>query len=142
MATDIEVRVERLEKQVEPLKAKVHELDTWAGPGQGQSLSANLAELRQEFKRFAKVQHTHSVKLDILTRDVSGLKTDVAGLKTDMVEVKTDVAVLKTDVAELKTDVAGLKTDVTVLKTDMVEVKDKLSEILDRLPPRQESPES
>jgi chromosome segregation ATPase len=133
-------RVDRLEQQVEPLKAKVQELDTWAGRGQNDTLSANLAELRQDFKKFAKVQAGHTRRLDALTKDVAGLKTDVAGLKTDVAGLKTDVAVLKTDVAGLKTDVAGLKTDVAGLKKDMVEVKDRLSEILDRLPARREAP--
>lgn len=126
MTATLSERVDRLERQVGPLKAKVHELDTWAGRGQNETLSANLAELRQDFKKFAKVQAGHTRRLDALTKDVAGLKADVA-------ELKTDVAVLKTDVAELKIDVAGLKTD-------MAEVKDRLSEILDRLPPRQQAP--
>ncbi len=96
MSTGLEDRVERLEQKVDhlvneevrPLKAQVDRLDTWAGPGQNETLSSNLAELRKMFRSFAKVQAGHTRKLDTLTKDVAGLKTDVAGLKADMVEVK------------------------------------------------------
>jgi chromosome segregation ATPase len=168
----LEERVEQLEQQVDhlaneqvkPLKEQVARLDTWAGPGQNATLSANLAEfrkqvsgelaeLRKDFAKFGKVQSKHAQILKTLTGDVTTLKTDVAALKTDVAALKTDVAALKTDVATLKTDVATLKTDVATLKTDvatlktdvaglksdMVEVKGALSEILDRLPQRKEA---
>jgi chromosome segregation ATPase len=144
MTAALEERVERLEQavdhlaneRVKPLETQVKRLDTWAGPGQNETLSANmaefrkevsgkLAELRKDFDKFGKVQSAHARTLKTLAGDVATLKTDVA-------ELKTDVATLKTDVAELKTDVA-------TLKTDMVEVKGTLSEILDRLPPRREA---
>jgi len=117
-----------LEERVTRLEKKVERLETWAGPGQNESFSESLAELRKKFDDFGKTQARHTKKLDDLTADVAVLKTDVAGLKADMVEVK----------AVLMTDVAGLKTDVATLKSDMVEVKGTLGEILDRLPPRRE----
>ena len=116
MTAELQERVERLEqrvdhlanKRVKPLEVQVERLDTWAGPGHNATLSDHLAELRQKFDKFDKVQSRDTRILNTLTKDVSGLKTDVA----------------------------GLKTDVATLKTDMVEVKSSLSEILDRLPPR------
>ena len=88
MNPSLKERVERLEQRVEPLEAKVHQLDTWAGPGQNASLSDNLADLRRQFAVFGKVQERHTQQLEVLTKDVAGLKADVAGLKADMVEVK------------------------------------------------------
>jgi archaellum component FlaC len=123
MTAALEERVERLEQavdhlaneRVKPLETQVERLDTWAGPGQNETLSANmaefrkevsgqLAELRKDFDKFGKVQSAHARTLKTLARDVATLKTDVAELKTDMVEVKGT-----------------------------------LSEILDRLPPRREA---
>jgi hypothetical protein len=66
-------------------------------------------ELLELPRRFAEYTAATDKRLDILTSDVSVLKTDVAGLKTDVSVLKTDVAGLKTDVAELKTDVGALK---------------------------------
>ncbi len=125
MTAELDERVERLEQvvdhlaneRVKPLEVQVERLDTWAGPGQNATLSANLAafrkemagkltELRRDFDKFGKVQDRHARMLKTLTGDVATLKTDVA-----------------------------------TLKTDMVEVKGTLGEILDRLPPRQETPD-
>jgi chromosome segregation ATPase len=133
-----EERLERLEQTVKPLEVRVKRLEDWAGPGQNETLSANLADLRKQFDRFAKVQSKHTQILETLTTDVAGLTARVGTLETDVATLKTDVAELKTDVAELKTDVAELKTDVATLKTDMRDVKGTLSEILLRLPPRPE----
>lgn len=108
---------------MDPLEAHVKRLDTWAGPGQNETFSANLVDIRRQMTIFGRIQASHTLKLDALTEDVTRLKTD-------MIEVKTDIAGLKADVAVLKTDVAGLKAD-------MIEVKGTLGEILDRLPPRQ-----
>lgn len=96
MRAALEERVGRLEKKVEqlaneevmPLKAKVHELDTWAGPGQNMTFSDSLADFRKQLAAFGKVQAAHTEKLNILTKDVAVLKADMAGLKADMVEVK------------------------------------------------------
>jgi chromosome segregation ATPase len=143
MSLTTEQRLEGLEELVKPLPVrigtledKVHQLETWAGPGQNEGLSRNIIAFRKETNR----------KLDGLTKDVAELKTNVAGLQTDVAELKTNVAGLQTDVAELKTNVAGLQTDVAELKTDVaelktnladftVEVRGALAEILDRLPP-------
>jgi chromosome segregation ATPase len=120
----LEERLERLEQTVKPLEVRVKRLEDWAGPGQNEMLSANLADLRGQFDRFAKVQSKHTRILETLTTDVAGLTARVGALETD--------------VAELRTDVAGLKTDVAELKADMRDVKGTLSEILLRLPPRPE----
>jgi len=92
----------------------VHNLETWAGPGQAGALTAGQQELRADLAKIRQTQAQH-------TRLLAGLGSDVATLKTD--------------VATLKTDVATLKTDVATLKTDMAEVKDAVRVILRRLPP-------
>jgi predicted nuclease with TOPRIM domain len=88
VTTTLEERVERLEQTVEPLTDRVKQLETWAGPGQNEMFSTNLADLRKRLDNFGKVQSKHTRMLSTLTKDVAGLKTDVATLKTDMVEVK------------------------------------------------------
>jgi hypothetical protein len=135
-------------QQIRALQVRVSKLETWAGPGQADALSAGVRGLRTDVADIRRVQRQHTGLLNALNRDVAGvkgdvgglksdvagLKTDVAVLKTDVAGLKTDVAVLKTDVAGLKTDVAALKTDVAVLKADMADVKVTLAEILRRLP--------
>jgi polyhydroxyalkanoate synthesis regulator phasin len=115
-------------EQIRALQVRVSKLETWAGPGQADALSAGMRAMRTEVADIRRVQRQHTGLLSALNRDVAALKTDVAGLKTD-------VAGLKGDVAVLKADVAGLKEDVAVLKADMADVKVTLAEILRRLPP-------
>lgn len=87
MNPSLKERVERLEQRVEPLEAKVHQLDTWAGPGQNASLSDNLADLRRQFAVFGKVQERHTQQLEVLTKDVAGLKTDMVEVKGTLGEI-------------------------------------------------------
>jgi chromosome segregation ATPase len=133
--------VAAIEERVGALEMRVDGLETWAGPGQADAFAVSLRMVRADLSKVRQTQDRHSRMLEVLTSDVTGLKTDVtglktdvAGLKTDVAELKTDVAELKTDVAELKTDVAELKTDVAGLRSDMTEMKGTLREILARLP--------
>jgi hypothetical protein len=154
-----------LEERVEVLEGKVDNLETWAGPGQNDAFSRNLAEFRQETN--AKLTGL-TTKVDKLQGDVTGLQADVTGLRTDVTGLQADVTGLRTDVTGLQADVTGLRTDFTELKTEVTElkvdfvgftnhvrgelagidntlysmrsdvkaVKGTLAEILDRLPPK------
>ena len=150
-------------EQIRALQVRVSKLETWAGPGQADVLSAGMRAMRADLAEIRRVQRQHTGLINALNRDVAGLKgdvgglksdvaglkadvgglksdvavlkADVAGLKQDVAVLKADVAVLKADVAVLKADVGGLKQDVAVLKSDMADVKVALAEILRRLPP-------
>ncbi|HEY3976293.1 MAG TPA: hypothetical protein VGM79_03395 [Streptosporangiaceae bacterium] len=108
-------------EQIKALQVRVSKLETWAGPGQADALSAGMRAMRADIADIRRVQRQHTGLLNALNRDVAGLKAEMAGVKQD--------------VAVLKADVAGLKEDVAVLKADMAEVKVTLAEILRRLPP-------
>ncbi|HMH90528.1 MAG TPA: hypothetical protein VK586_05525 [Streptosporangiaceae bacterium] len=96
-------------------------LETWAGPGQADALSAGMRAMRTDIADIRRVQRQHTGLLNALNRDV-------AVLKSVQEQQAQDIAVLKADVAVLKQDVA-------VLKADMADVKATLAEILRRLPP-------
>jgi outer membrane murein-binding lipoprotein Lpp len=102
------------EDRIGILEMRVDRLETWAGPGQVESLALGLQALRADVTAVRRVQKQHSTM-------IGGLVSDVSGLKSDVAELKSDVATLKSDVAELKSDVATLKSGV--------------AEILRRLPP-------
>jgi len=162
----IEQRVTGLEELVKPLVSlpgRVQNLETNAGPGQNEALSANIAEFRSETNtHFAEVKkklkelgvvqdqqttllNRHSRMLDdallLICRtkdDLKEFRIEVTDFKTEVTEeigtLKGDVSTLKGDVSTLKGDVSTLKGDVAELKTGMTEVKGALAEILDRLP--------
>lgn len=94
-------------EQIRALQVRVSKLETWAGPGQADALTAGVRALRTDVADIRRIQRQHTGLLSALNRDVAGLKQDVAVLKDD---------------------VAGLKSD-------MAEVKMVLAEILRRLPP-------
>ena len=162
----IEQRVTGLEELVKPLvplPGRVKDLETYAGRGQNEALSTNIAEFRAEtnahfaevkkkLKELGVVQDQHTTQLqrhyrmldDLLLfavrtkEDLKEFRVEVADFKTEVTSeigtLKGDVGTLKGDVSTLKGDVCTLKGDVAELKGDMVEVKGALAEILDRLP--------
>jgi len=144
----IEQRVTGLEELVKPLvplPGRVKNLETNAGPGQNEALSANIVEFRTETNaHFAEVkkklkelgvvqdQQTRLVQRNAKLIDdqlfmIGGLKDNMREFQVELADFKTEVTdeitTLKTDVSGLKTDVSGLKTDVSGLKGDMTEVK-------------------
>ncbi|MDQ2876938.1 MAG: hypothetical protein M3Y33_19900, partial [Actinomycetota bacterium] len=96
-------------EQIRALQVRVSKLETWAGPGQADALTAGVRALRTDVADIRRIQRQHTGLLSALNRDVAGLKQDVAVLKDDVAGLKQDVAVLKDDVAGLKQDVAVLK---------------------------------
>jgi cell division protein FtsB len=124
-----------LHEQIEALRVRVSKLETWAGPGQADALSAGLGALRTEVADIRRVQRQHGGLLSALKSVQEHHTVLLGGLDQDVAGLKQDVAVLKQDVAGLKQDVAVLKQDVAGLKSDMAEVKVTLAEILRRLPP-------
>jgi len=115
-------------EQIKALQVRVSKLETWAGPGQADALSAGMRAMRTEVADIRRVQRQHTGLLNALNRDV-------AGLKRVQEQQAAVLGSLDQDVAGLKGDVAGLKQDVAVLKADMADVKVTLAEILRRLPP-------
>ena len=149
----IEQRVTGLEELVKPLVSlpgRVKNLETNAGPGQNEALSANIVEFRTEtnvhFAEVKKKLKELGVVQDQQTRLVqrnAKLIDDqlfmIGGLKDNMREFQVELADFKTEVTDeittLKTDVAGLKGELAEFK---LEVRGTLAEILDRLPPKGE----
>jgi hypothetical protein len=79
------------EERVATLEMRVNRLETWAGPGQVETLATGMRAVRADFADMRRVQGQHTRMLEGLTSDVGGLKTDVAGLKTDVAELKVSV---------------------------------------------------
>src|ERR1700733_3512469 len=105
--------------RIRTLEMRVDRRETWAGPGQAETLATALRALRADMSAMRRVQNQHTTMLTGLVADVSGLKSDVTGLQSDVAMLKSDVATLKSDVATLKSDVATLKSDVADLKSDV-----------------------
>ena len=101
-------------EQIKALQVRVSKLETWAGPGQADALSAGMRAMRTEIADIRRVQRQHTGLLSALNRDVAGLKGEVGGLKGDM---------------------ARLEGHMARLEGDMADVKAALAEILRRLPP-------
>ena len=66
---------------------RVDRLETWAGPGQVESLAIGLRAVRTDMSALRRVQNQHTTMLTSLTADMSGLKSDVATLKSDVAEI-------------------------------------------------------
>ena len=149
----IEQRVTGLEELVKPLvplPGRVKNLETNAGPGQNEALSANIVEFRTETNaHFVEVkkklkelgvvqdQQTRLVQRNAKLIDdqlfmIGGLKDNMREFQVELADFKTEVTdeitTLKGDVAGLKTDVAGLKGDMTQVKGDVAGLKGELAE--------------
>jgi len=149
----IEQRVTGLEELVKPLvplPGRVKNLETNAGPGQNEALSANIVEFRTETNaHFAEVkkklkelgvvqdQQTRLVQRNAKLIDdqlfmIGGLKDNMREFQVELADFKTEVTdeitTLKTDVSGLKTDVSGLKGDMTEVKADVAGLKGELTE--------------
>jgi outer membrane murein-binding lipoprotein Lpp len=98
--------------RIRTLEMRIERLETWAGPGQVEALSANIRAIRTDMVAFRAVQKKQGTQLDELTTDVTGLKADVAELKADVSLLKADVGVLKDDVGVLKADLGALSVGV------------------------------
>lgn len=55
-------------------------------------------------------------KLDLILRELGGIKEDVSSIKVEMQTVKEDLEVLKGEVKELKEDVKSLNERVTTIE--------------------------
>ena len=149
----IEQRVTGLEELVKPLvplPGRVKNLETNAGPGQNEALSANIVEFRTETNaHFVEVkkklkelgvvqdQQTRLVQRNAKLIDdqlfmIGGLKDNMREFQVELADFKTEVTdeitTLKGDVSGLKTDVAGLKGDMTQVKGDVAGLKGELAE--------------
>jgi hypothetical protein len=149
----IEQRVTGLEELVKPLvplPGRVKNLETNAGPGQNEALSANIVEFRTETNaHFVEVkkklkelgvvqdQQTRLVQRNAKLIDdqlfmIGGLKDNMREFQVELADFKTEVTdeitTLKTDVSGLKTDVSGLKGDMTEVKADVAGLKGELTE--------------
>jgi chromosome segregation ATPase len=143
-------------EQIKALQMRVSKLETWAGPGQADALSAGMRALRTDVADIRRVQRQHTGLLGALNRDVAGLSrvqeqhTGLLGaLNRDVAELSEVQEQHTGQLGKLDQDLAGLSRvqeqhtaqlgklgqDVAVLKTDMAEVKMMLAEILRRLPP-------
>src|ERR1700722_19293726 len=67
-------------EQIKALQMRVSKLETWAGPGQADALSAGMRALRTDVADIRRVQRQHPGLLGALNRDVAGLTRVVAGL--------------------------------------------------------------
>jgi hypothetical protein len=85
-------------EQIRALQVRVSKLETWAGPGQADALSAGM---RADVAEIRRVQRQHTGLINALNRDVAGLKSDVAGLKHDVAVLKADMADVKVALAEI-----------------------------------------
>jgi len=81
-----------VEDRLKDLEVRVDRLETWAGPGQAEALSASLSALRAETAAFRQE----------VNRAFRDLRAAVGALKTDVATLKSDVATLKTDMADVK----------------------------------------
>jgi len=149
--------LEELVKPLVPLPGRVKNLETNAGPGQNEALSANMVEFRTETNaHFAEVkkklkelgvvqdQQTRLVQRNAKLIDdqlfmIGGLKDNLREFQVELADFKTEVTeeitTLKGDVAGLRRDVAGINGELAEFK---LEVRGTLAEILDRLPPKGE----
>ena len=131
-----------VDEQNKALQMRVSKLETWAGPGQADALSAGVRALRTDAAEIRRVQRQHTGLLGALNRDVAGLTRVVAGLSEVQEQHTAQLGKLDEDVAGLSrvqeqhtAQLGKLGQDVAVLKSDMAEVKMLLAEILRRLPP-------
>jgi septal ring factor EnvC (AmiA/AmiB activator) len=90
-----------IEERLETLEVRVGNLETWAGPGQGEASADGLRAVRSDLAQVRQTQNRHTRMLADLTADVSELKSDVATLKTDVATLKTDMTEVKTTLAEV-----------------------------------------
>ena len=88
-------------EQIKALQVRVSKLETWAGPGQADALSAGMRAMRTEIADIRRVQRQHTGLLNALNRDVAGLKGEVGGLKGDMARLEGDMADVKAALAEI-----------------------------------------
>jgi prefoldin subunit 5 len=121
----LEQRVTGLEHLMEPLPArigtledKVHELDTWAGPGQNDALSKNIIGFRAETNR----------KLDGLTKDLTKVGNDVNQLTAQFGGFRNEVSRLSGEIAELQSDTTEVKTKLKELSV----VQDQQTRLVQR----------
>jgi len=153
MTDTLEQRVTGLEELVKPLvplPGRVNDLETYAGPGQNEALSKNIAEFRAETNgHFAEVKkklkelgvvqdqqtgllHRHAKMLDDALLFICRARDDLREFRVEVTDFKTEVTAeitgLKGDVSTLKGDVSTLKGDVSTLKGDVAGIKGDLAE--------------
>jgi chromosome segregation ATPase len=80
-----------IDDRIRTLEMRVERLETWAGPGQTETLSVNIRAIRADVVALRGVQKKQGTQLDELTKDTARLKSDVAELKSDVAELKAAV---------------------------------------------------
>jgi outer membrane murein-binding lipoprotein Lpp len=78
-------------ERIRTLEMRVDRLETWAGPGQAETLATGLVTIRADLAGIRRVQNQHTAKLTALQSDVAVLKSDVADLKSDVADLKVAV---------------------------------------------------
>jgi hypothetical protein len=76
-----------VQEQIKALQVRVSKLETWAGPGQADALSAGMRAMRTEVADIRRVQRQHTGLLNALNRDVAVLKADMADVKVTLAEI-------------------------------------------------------
>jgi outer membrane murein-binding lipoprotein Lpp len=138
MALTLDARVEVLEGKAADLEGRVENLEMGAGPGRADAHSANLADLRERFAGFGKVQEKQGQTLDIHTGKFNGLERSATNLQFDMEVLKRDVRQSKDEVSgrleRLDNDVSWLKGKANEhygilvgLSTDVVDLRDDIT---------------
>jgi septal ring factor EnvC (AmiA/AmiB activator) len=115
-------------EQIRALQMRVSKLETWAGPGQADALSAGARALRTDVADIRRVQRQHTGLLGALNQDVAEAKR-VQRQHTGL------LSALNQDLAEAKRVQEQHTALLSALNQDVAEAKMALAEILRRLPP-------
>lgn len=74
------------------------------------------AELKSEIK---SLRMEMNQRFDLLTGEVTGMKSEVVGLKSEVVGLKSEVVGLKSEVAELKTGFLKLNDSLELIASNV-----------------------
>ena len=68
-------------------------------------------------------------KLDLIIREVGGLKTEMQDMKTEMQDMKTEMQDMKTEMQDMKSDIQDLKSEMKVVKTDIGKLQNSMKRV-------------
>ena len=122
--------LEELVKPLLPLPGRVTDLETFAGPGQNEALSDNIAEFRAE-------TNGHFTEVKKKLKEVGAVQDQQTGLLHRHARMLDDALLFigrtRDDLKEFRIEMTDFKTEVTA---EITGLKGTLAEILDRLPPK------
>ncbi len=76
---------------------------------------------------------TDSEKLDLIFKEVLGLKDEVKGLKTEVQEMKTEIQQIKADIQELREEIKDIRAEMQVMKAEIEHMKTEIQQINERV---------